>query len=235
MNDTEQILEALKEPFPPEKVRWRIGKGGQGEEKPVLAYIDARDVMERLDDVVGTENWQDEYRETPSGRVLCQLGLCLNLPGDGETRPEWIYKSDGAGSTGFEGEKGGISDAFKRAAVKWGIGRYLYDVKAPWVVPLNNKPPPSFDGKRYLKGHAPDRLISHVAAVRDHWASIISIKANLEANELSYALEAYRELGEDVMKTLWVAPSRGGIFTTKERSQLDQAATEAFQQGVENE
>jgi len=46
---------------------------------------------------------------------------------------EWIWKADGAGDTDVEAEKGAISDAFKRAAVKWGVGRYLYDLDSPWV------------------------------------------------------------------------------------------------------
>jgi hypothetical protein len=33
----------------------------------------------------------------------------------------------------MEAEKGALSDAFKRAAVRWGIGRYLYDTDSPWV------------------------------------------------------------------------------------------------------
>jgi len=108
------VLKELAKPFPPDKIKWR--KGGNG----YLAYIDARHLMNRLDEVVGPENWEDSYEETPKGRVLCKLSLCI----DGQ----WISKSDGAGDTAFEGEKGGISDAFKRAGVKWGIGRYLYEL-----------------------------------------------------------------------------------------------------------
>ena len=50
---------------------------------------------------------------------------------------EWISKEDGAPFTDFEAFKGGISDALKRAAVKYGIGRYLYDAPIQWV-PLRN-------------------------------------------------------------------------------------------------
>jgi hypothetical protein len=46
-----------------------------------------------------------------------------------------------------EADKGGISDAFKRAAVKWGIGRYLYDLKSPWV-PCESR---ESGGKKYWK------------------------------------------------------------------------------------
>ena len=45
-----------------------------------------------------------------------------------------MWKADGAGQTDMEAEKGALSDALKRAAVRWGIGRYLYDLKAPWIV-----------------------------------------------------------------------------------------------------
>lgn len=81
-------------------------------------------------------------------------------------------------------------------------------------------------------------LLKHVATVRDHWESLVEIKGQLKIAEdkakmgedasghLSYALEAWRELGEDVMRTLWRAPSKGGVFTTRERALLDQAATE---------
>jgi Rad52/22 family double-strand break repair protein len=33
----------------------------------------------------------------------------------------------------MEAEKGALSDAFKRAAVRWGVGRYLYEIKSPWI------------------------------------------------------------------------------------------------------
>jgi hypothetical protein len=81
--------------------------------------------MKRLDEVIGMENWKDCYAETASGRLICTLKVRI----DGE----WIGKTDGAGDTNVEGEKGAISDAFKRAAVKWGIGRYLYYLPAKWV------------------------------------------------------------------------------------------------------
>ena len=32
-----------------------------------------------------------------------------------------------------EGEKGEFSDAFKRAAVKWGVGRFLYDLGVKYL------------------------------------------------------------------------------------------------------
>lgn len=123
-----QIVKALCAQFPANAVSWRAGstiRTDEGMRCKALAYIDARDVMGRLDAVLGPTNWSDEYVETAKGVMLCKLSLRI----DGE----WITKTDGAGETDVEAEKGKISDAFKRAAVKWGIGRYLYDLPTPWV------------------------------------------------------------------------------------------------------
>lgn len=118
------IFERLSAPFA--QVHWRAQTlNREGTSALALAYIDARDVMARLDEVVGPENWQDRYSETPKGRLICTLSLRLH--------GEWIEKADGAGDTDVEGEKGAISDALKRAAVKWGIGRYLYDLGNVWA------------------------------------------------------------------------------------------------------
>lgn len=117
---------ALAAEFPRDAIHWRAQTlTKSGDKAMALAYLDARDVMDRLDDVCGPENWQDDYFETAKGRLICRLSIRV---GD-----EWVAKSDGAGETDIEGEKGAISGALKRAAVKWGIGRYLYDMPAPWV------------------------------------------------------------------------------------------------------
>lgn len=117
---------ALAAPFPPDAIHWRAQTmSGDGNSAMALAYIDARDVMRRLDQVCGPENWQDSYTETVKGRLICTLQIRIG--------GEWISKSDGAGDTDVEGDKGAISDALKRTAVKWGIGRYLYDMPVTWA------------------------------------------------------------------------------------------------------
>ena len=119
-------LSQLSAPFDPAAIHWRAQTlTSDGNKALALAYLNARDVMDRLDDVVGPENWQDSYTETPKGRTICTLSIRVN--------GEWISKSDGAGDTDVEGDKGSISDALKRAAVKWGIGRYLYALGNVWA------------------------------------------------------------------------------------------------------
>ncbi len=117
-------LKALAAPFPPERISWRVGSTTQDKKRGMaLAYIDARDVADRLNEVCGAL-WQCRYSHAEA-KTICEIGVKI---GD-----EWIWRADGAGDTDFEAEKGAISDAFKRAAVKWGVGRYLYDCEAPWV------------------------------------------------------------------------------------------------------
>ena len=53
--------------------------------------------------------------------------------------------------------------------------------------------------------------------IRDNWASIVAIKQALSDGDVSYAKECYAELTEDEQHSIWVAPSKGGIFTTEER------------------
>jgi hypothetical protein len=129
------ILEQLSAPFPPDRVSWRVGPMTADKSKgQALCYIDARDVMARLDEIFG-EQWQCENVPMHNGTTCCRIGLPVGP--NGEVR----WRTDGAGATGNVddekqremAEKGGYSDAFKRAAVQWGIGRYLYDIDCPWV------------------------------------------------------------------------------------------------------
>lgn len=135
-DEDHSIFERLSAPFDYEKISWRVGatnkkaeekRTGDNRAKPTkgiaLAYIDARDVMERLDEVTGGM-WQASYSHAGQ-RVICDLSIKI----DGE----WVAKANGAGDTQVEADKGAISDAFKRAGVMWGIGRYLYSMPNKWL------------------------------------------------------------------------------------------------------
>lgn len=118
-------LNALAAEFPHAAVSWRAQTLTKAGDKALaLAYIDARDVMERLDAVCGPADWQCDYPHA-AAKTVCRIGIKI---GD-----EWVWKSNGAGDSDIEAEKGALSDAFKRAAVLWGIGRYLYAIESPWV------------------------------------------------------------------------------------------------------
>jgi hypothetical protein len=130
------MFDQLAAPFPPEAVSWRVGNTNVNKQtgKPpegkaasgmALAYIDARDVMDRLDAVCGPDGWQTRYTHVDK-KTVCEIDIWVEGRG-------WVTKADGAGDSDIEAEKGALSDAFKRAAVRWGIGRYLYHLASPWV------------------------------------------------------------------------------------------------------
>jgi len=116
------IFDDLKKPFPKDKIHFRVGATNGDKTKGIaLAYIDARDLMQRLDDVIGPEHWQCRYPFVG----CCEIGIRI----DGE----WVWKANGAGTTQVEAEKGQYSDSFKRAGVLWGVAQYLYDLPNEWV------------------------------------------------------------------------------------------------------
>jgi hypothetical protein len=135
------MLKQLKEPFDLKFVKWRVGATNADKTKGIaLPYIDSREVMKRLDDVCGLGNWRN-HQTAIDGGFVCELDIKI----DGE----WVTRSNAAGNTHVEPIKGGASDAFKRAASTWGIGRYLYYLPNVWVA---IKP----QGKSYVLAELPE-------------------------------------------------------------------------------
>lgn len=130
----EKLKELLSAKFQPKDILWRVQRSGETNNKIwalVLAYVDARAIMERLDDVMGIDCWKDSYRIDANG-AICRLELRINN--------EWIAKENGAEQTDVEAYKGQLSKAFVRCAVNWGIGRYLYDLTESYAFCQEAKP-----------------------------------------------------------------------------------------------
>jgi hypothetical protein len=68
------IREALLEPFAPEEVKWKP-QLVRGNRAMAIAYVDARVVQDRLDEVLGVDGWQDECTLLNDGSVVCKLQL----------------------------------------------------------------------------------------------------------------------------------------------------------------
>lgn len=131
----DEVWQKLSEPFPPGEVQWRIEALSRDKKRAlVVPYVDARTVLDRLDRVVGPEGWQDAYEVLADGErtvrdergerrerlveVKCRLtvlGVTKEDVGEGDSL------------------KAAFSDALKRAAVKFGVGRYLYRLEKQWV------------------------------------------------------------------------------------------------------
>lgn len=126
--DTKTLSLQLTAPFPMDAVHFKP-LAVKGNQALAAAYLDARAVMQRLDSVFGVGGWKDAYQLVNGGSVVCTLSVKI----DGE----WVEKTD-VGSPSEQPDDGdklkaAFSDALKRAAVKLGIGRYLYRLPRLWV------------------------------------------------------------------------------------------------------
>lgn len=116
-------MKKLREPMP---LKWRV-QTTYADKAIMSSYVDARDVQDHLDNVVGPNNWRNEYKEI-NGKLFCGISILV-----GE---DWVTKWDVGTPSKIDSDKGHASDAFKRAAVHWGINRAAYQVRA---VTLNCK------------------------------------------------------------------------------------------------
>jgi hypothetical protein len=139
VDDAEFVAAALAEPFDPRELKVRPAATDRKQEAGnalAVVYIDARVVQERLDAVLGVTGWQDEYQPLPDGTVLCRLRCKIG--------GEWVTKADVGGQSkqpdGGNRVKAAFSDALKRAAVKFGVGRYIYRLGGQWL---------PWDGKKF--------------------------------------------------------------------------------------
>ena len=123
-----EIIKRLHEPFNAKEIEWKIQVTSQDKKRGMaVAYMDARAVQKRLDEVVGAFNWKNVYSLWHDNSQICGISIF------NDDRNEWVTKFDGAENSDIEPIKGGLSDSFKRAATVWGIGRYLYEIEGVWV------------------------------------------------------------------------------------------------------
>lgn len=190
----QDIFDQLSAPFAVDMIEWRVGSTNREKTRGLpLCYIDARSVMDRLDAVCGPDGWQCNYSSGVNGSIVCNIGILVPSG--------WIWKADGAGETDYEASKGALSDAFKRAAVRWGVGRYLYDLKAPWV--------PLKDGK-----HIPDDEMKKLDALHEDFA----LKAGWG---MRAGVQAYKVLNEAIKH--WVLqPGDAAQFREQNKGMIAQ-------------
>src|SRR6266849_6527361 len=134
-SDARDILRRLAEVFDPRELSYKCQAVSKDRTRALACwYLDPRAVMDRLDMVMGTA-WQDEYEVYDDGTVICKLSLWINS--------RIVVRSDVGGPNGSEIDKDGnvdatmakktaVSDSLKRAAVRFGIGRYVYQLDSQW-------------------------------------------------------------------------------------------------------
>lgn len=147
--DARTIQRELAKPFAPEDLEWRLQRTVEIKGDMVgiaVPYVTNRAIQNRLDSVVGPENWYNDFKpwhrftmkvksdydpkQSVDKEVISQLcGIAIYF----EERKEWVMKWDGAENSDIEPAKGGLSDSMKRAAGQWGIGRVLYNMDSVFV------------------------------------------------------------------------------------------------------
>lgn len=125
------IQAELLKPFAAADLEWRLQMTFEEKMTGIaVPYVTNRAIQNRLDSVVGAENWCNEFKPWHgSGKKEAQIcGISIYFEDRG-----WITKWDGAEDSDIEPVKGGLSDSMKRAAVQWGIGRVLYNMDTVFV------------------------------------------------------------------------------------------------------
>lgn len=95
----------------------------------LLLYKTARTDANLLDETVGEENWQNDFKLVDG---VLYGGLGVNYEKTGPSG-DFVWKWDAGVESNTEAEKGRASDAFKRAGFKHGIGRELYTAPFIWI------------------------------------------------------------------------------------------------------
>lgn len=124
--DWATLIEKLAEPFAASDIFWRAGsKSGDKKRAMALPYADPRVYEDRLNTVCPGD-WSVQFRPWGETRLICELTI------HGSSRSstgEFDQTEKRAFAQGTVAE----AQAFKRACVKFGLGRYLYDIPASWV------------------------------------------------------------------------------------------------------
>lgn len=154
-----QLFDLLSKPTHPDAVEWkvetvsppRVQKGENFCRGLVVPYISAREVMARLDEVVGPDGWFDRY--TPLVLVEKNYAVQCHLTVRGVTKED-VGEGDSL--------KAAFSDALKRAAVKFGVGRFLYGLPKVMGMPLEGS-----DKRAYLSHEGEAALRAAMARYLD--------------------------------------------------------------------
>jgi len=147
--DVKKVLAELEVPFPPDQVRWRVMNTSNDKKRgQIVPYADPRAYTDRLNALFSPQGWTRTYRvETMNnitrlnkgeaiitGKVLVTCTVMIAGVGSHSgTGEEWA--DDPNGMTAADAQ------AFKRACAVFGLGRYFYDVVAPWVDLDQNRQP----------------------------------------------------------------------------------------------
>ena len=132
----EKDLQKLNIPTPKDEIKYRPGSGFEYKDKQysrMLAYVDARYIQDKLDEIVGVCNWSNKFYRDEKGILFCTITIRFLRESNGDELPfyDTISKTDCGTESNVEQQKGEVSDSFKRCAVHFGLARDLYNLPDP--------------------------------------------------------------------------------------------------------
>lgn len=135
---TDEVAEALAAPFPEKDVQWVI-VATKNKDKPDhidcwAPYLDADAIRDRLDEVCGPGGWAIDIEAAGDYAMICRLTIL------GVTRADVGEVDEKKRKDSDQPLKAAATDALKRAAVNFGIGRYLHKVSKQWRKPEAGPP-----------------------------------------------------------------------------------------------
>ncbi len=169
--------------------KWKV-QSTKGGVAMCVAYIDARQVAERLNTVIGVNSWSDSLIETNGEGIICEISVNI----DGKT----VIHSNVGTPSDYQKIKGQASDAFKRAATKFGVGAYLYEMEAVRLkiaVVNGKKYPSSSDGKALINGND---LTSYINTFHPLRLKLTEIWDAIPKNKQKNYSEIFTKIWEDL-------------------------------------
>ena len=127
----ENELSKLNVATPKDEIKYRPGSTFNWAEKKyarMLAYVDARYIQDKLDEIVGIGNWTNYFHRDEKGILYCTITIKF-IREDGSV--DSVSKTDVGTESNVEQQKGEVSDSFKRCAVHFGLARDLYNLPDP--------------------------------------------------------------------------------------------------------
>jgi len=152
-------------------------------------------------------------RTLPDGTMEVTCTLIISEGEDSVVREMWLPVMDYRNKAIPNPDAFQVNTAKMRCLTKcismMGLGMYIY---------AGEDLPDQAAEERYKALKAEDELKAYQELCAEHQDSIDVIKMGIVDNDYSSAYEAWRELGEDLQRALWRAPTKGGCFTTEERN-----------------
>jgi hypothetical protein len=236
----DRIFEMLSEPLDITQIDFRVQSINRGGYATILAYKDARVDMQRLDKVVGPLNWK---REHINGNHNCIVSVWCPNKLQWVSKEDTGTESNTEAAKGLASDsfkRACFNWGIGRELYDYPVIHVKLD-DDEWEM-VNDKPRAKYklnvrewvwfsqweDGEliylaardnkklRFEYGsHRPDG--SSTVSVCNLIESVYAIKKAIAEGDYSSGAEAWKELSDKEQHALWVAPTKGGVFSTRER------------------